>query len=194
MPRVANGTGSAGERQALMERFAEMHRARHFDADAFDLDAGYLQTTLSDDARMPLRFFVEYNNAWWFEIVTAIEVPTAAYDETSESGFIVLDIHYEDALLRAAQHVHFAGDRIERIRTYASSTFFSTPTPLVELDRHGNSVWLETGYDLDTSAESARVFLRSPSGRAFAEAEPTAAPIARIEGSLKELRRREESS
>lgn len=66
------------ERQAGMERFGAMYRARHFDADGFDLDGGYLQTTLSDEARMPLRFFVEYNNVWWFKIVTAVAVPTAA--------------------------------------------------------------------------------------------------------------------
>ncbi len=63
----------SNDRQAQMGRFAEMYRARHFDPAGFDLDAGYLQTTLSDDARMPLRFFVEYNNVWWFEIVTAVE-------------------------------------------------------------------------------------------------------------------------
>jgi hypothetical protein len=178
------------ERQALMERFAAMYRARRFDADGFDLDGGYLQTTLSDEARMPLRFFVEYNNVWWFEIVTAVEVPTAAYDEASDSGFIVLDIFYGDDVLRAAQHVHFTGDVIGRIRTYASSAFFLTPRPLVELDRHGNSVWLETGYDLATSTAAAEVFLGSPAGRAFAAAEPTAAPIERIEGNLAALRGR----
>jgi hypothetical protein len=127
-----------------MERFAGMYRARRFDADAFDLDAGHLQTTLSDEARMPL-------------------------------------------LLRAAQHVHFAEGKIVRIRTYASGAFFMTPTPLVELDRHGNSVWLETGYDLATSTAAAQVFLRSPSGLAFAAKEPTAAPIARIKANLAAL-------
>lgn len=178
------------DRVRMMERFAAMYRARHFDADLFDLADGYLQTTLSDDARMPLRFFVEYNNAWWFEIITSVEVPAAAYDAPSDSGFIVLDISYGDDLLRAAQHVHFSADRIRRIRTYASSTFFSTPRPLVELDRHGNAVWLETGYDLAASAEAAQVFLSTPRGRAFAAADPTAGPVARIERNLVDLRRR----
>ena len=86
----------------------------------------------------------------------AIEVPIAAYDAASDSGFIVLDISYGPDLLRAAQHVGFAGDRIQRIRTYASSTFFLTPSPLVELDRHGNAVWLETGYDLAASTRQRR--------------------------------------
>lgn len=177
----------SAERQAQMERFAAMYRARHFDADGFDLDGGYLQTTLSDDARMPLRFFVEYNNVWWFEIVTAVEVPTAAYDPASDSGFIVLDIYYGDDVLRAAQHVHFDGGVIARIRTYASGAFFLTPRPLVELDRHGNSVWLETGYDLGASAAAAAVFLGTPSGQAFAATEPTAAAISRIEANLAAL-------
>lgn len=171
---------AASERAGMMERFAAMYQAKHFDADLFDLDGGYLQTTLSDEARMPLRFFVEYNNVWWFEIISAVQVPTAAYDPASDSGFIVLDISYGPDLLRAAQHVGFAGDRIQRIRTYASSAFFLTPSPLVELDRHGNAVWLETGYDLAASTDAARVFLRTPRGRAFAAAEPTAGPVARI--------------
>lgn len=167
-----------------MRRFADMYRARHFDADAFDLKDGYLQTTLSDDARMPLRFFVEYNNAWWFEIVTAVEVPASAYDAASQSGFIVLDIFYRDAVLRAAQHVHFTGNTISRIRTYASPTFFSTPQPLVELDREGNSIWLETGYDLTSSTAAAQRFLDSAAGRAVAQSEPMAPVIARIERNL----------
>jgi hypothetical protein len=139
---------------------------------------------------MPLRFFVEYNNAWWFEIVTSVEVPTAAYDPLSESGFIVLDIFYGSDLLRAAQHVAFEGHRIQRIRTYASAAFFLTPSPLVELDRHGNAVWLETGYDLAASTDAAAVFLRTPLGHAFATAEPTAGPITQIERNLASLRER----
>jgi hypothetical protein len=181
---------TSSDRTHLVERFAAMYRAKHFDADCFDLDGGYLQTTLSDDARMPLRFFVEYNNVWWFEIVSSVEVPTAAYDPVSDSGFIVLDISYDADLLRAAQHVHFGGEKIQRIRTYASSTFFSTPSPLVELDQHGNGLWLETGYSLPVSAEAAQVFLRTPRGRMFAASEPTAGPVARIERNLAELRRR----
>lgn len=174
----------------MMERFAAMYQAKHFDDDLFDLDDGYLQTTLSDDAQMPLRFFVEYNNVWWFEIISAVEVPTAAYDPVSESGFIVLDISYGPDLLRAAQHVRFDGDRIHRIRTYASSAFFLTSSPLVELDRHGNAVWLETGYDLGASTAAAEVFLRTPRGRGFAAAEPTAGPVTRIERNLADLRQR----
>lgn len=177
-------------RASAMEQFAAMYRACHFDADLFDLDGGYLQTTLSDDARMPLRFFVEYNNAWWFEIVTAVEVPTAAYDPSSRSGFIVLDIFYGDEILRAAQHVSFDGERISRIRTYASPTFFSTPTPPVRLDHDGNAIWLETGYDLAASTAAALAYLDGEAGRGFARSEPTAPAVARIAKNLAELKAR----
>ena len=136
---------------------------------------------------MPLRFFVEYNNAWWFEIVTAVVVPAAGYDVESDTGFIVLDIHYQDDVLRAMQHVHFGAHSINRIRTYASSTFFSLPRPLIELDRHGNELWLESGYHLRPSAEAAREFLDSATGRGFAAAEPTATPVARIRRNLDDL-------
>lgn len=170
-----------------MEQFAAMYRARRFGPEPFDLEGGYLQTTLSDDSRMPLRFFTEYNNAWWFEIVTAIEVPAAAYDPASESGFIVLDIFYGPDVLRAAQHVHFAGNTISRIRTYASSAFFTGASPLVQLDRIGNTIWLESGYDLAASTVAARRFLDGPTSRGFAESEPTASAITRIRANVTAL-------
>lgn len=43
-----------------MREFAQTYRGRHFLDERYDLDGGYLQTTLSDDSRMPLRFFVEF--------------------------------------------------------------------------------------------------------------------------------------
>ena len=175
-----------------MRAFAQTYRDRHFDPAHYDLADGFLQTTLSDDSRMPLTFFVEYNNAWWFEIVTAVEVPAVGYDPDSDTGFIVLDIKYDTDMLRAMQHVHFGegadGDGlINRIRTYASNTFFAVPRPLVELDRHGNGIWLETGYHLRPSAEAAVQFLDSELGRALAASAPTAAPIERIRRNLDEL-------
>ena len=154
-----------------------MYTGRHFDLDLFDIDSGYLQTTLADDDRMPLRFFVEYNNAWWFAIISGVSVPMIAYDSNSDSGSIVLDIDYEGDLLQAMQHVHFGDGVINRIQTYSSSTFFSRPRPLVELDRYGNSVWLDTGYDLAASLDAAELFLRTPRGRKFAEHSPTAAAV-----------------
>lgn len=184
---VAVSVPDPAQRLDLMREFAQTYRDRHFLDEHYDLDGGYLQTTLSDDSRMPLRFFVEYNNAWWFEIVTAVVVPAVGYDSDSDTGFIVLDIEYDTDVLRAMQHVHFGADVINRIRTYASSTFFSTPRPLVELDRHGNEFWLETGYHLRPSAEAAGDFLDSETGRAFAATEPTAAPIERIRHNLQDL-------
>ncbi len=182
--------GIADERLALLARFRDMYEACHFEPDLFDLDGGYLQTTLADDDRMPLRFFVEYNNAWWFAIITGVTVPMIAYDPASGTGAIVLDIHYEGDLLQAMQRVHFGDGVITRLQTYASSSFFGRPRPLVELDRYGNAVWLETGYDLATSLAAAEVFLDTPRGRSFAATAPTDAAVARIRTNLAELRGR----
>jgi hypothetical protein len=184
MTKLPHMTPDPAQRLDLMSAFAQSYRDRHFLEAHYDLDAGYLQTTLSDDSQMPLRFFVEYNNAWWFEIVTAVGVPAVGYDPDSDTGFIVLDIEYETDVLRAMQHVHFGEDVINRIRTYASATFFSRPRPLVELDRHGNEFWLETGYHLRPSAEAAAEFLDSELGKRFAATEPTATSIARIRTNL----------
>jgi hypothetical protein len=175
------------DRLELLDRFRSMYVGKHFEASAFDLDGGYLQTTLADDARMPLRFFVEYNNAWWFAVISGVDVPMTSYDPASDSGAIVLDVDYEGETLRAMQHVHFGDGVINRIRTYASGAFFDRPTPLVSLDRHGNTCWLETGYDLATSLDAAQVFLRTPHGRRYAEDPATAPAVARIEANLEDL-------
>jgi hypothetical protein len=137
-------TPDPDQRISLMRAFAQSYRDRHFLPEHYDLTSGYLQTTLSDDSRMPLEFFLEYNNSWWFEIVTAVQVPSVGYDPDSDSGFIVLDIAYDTDVLRAMQHVHFGDGVINRIRTYASNTFFAGTRPLVQLDRYGNGFWLET--------------------------------------------------
>lgn len=176
-------------RIALMQAFAQMYRAKQFDLAGFDAD-GYLQTTLSDDERMSMQFFVEYNNAWWFEIISGVTVPHVAYDADSDTGSIVLDIDYAGDTLRAMQHVQFGADRINRIRTYASNTFFMGSSPLVRLDRYGNAVWLETGYDLAASLRAALAFLDTPRGRVFAAEEPTAQPIVRIKANLAALEAR----
>ena len=104
----------AATRRELLLRFRAMYQAKHFELYLFDRDDGYLQTTLSDEDRMPLRFFVEYNNAWWFAIISGVSVPAIAYDEESDSGSIVLDISYGDDILRAMQHVHFGDGTINR--------------------------------------------------------------------------------
>lgn len=181
---------NVSERVALLNRFRQMYASCQFEPDLFDLDGGYLQTTLADDNRMPLRFFVEYNNAWWFAIISGVSVPMVAYDPASDSGSIVLDIDYDGETLQAMQHVHFGSGVITRIQTYASSSFFNRPQPLIELDRHGNSVWLETGYDLATSLAAAEVFLRTPRGRYFADHEATSAAVGRLHTNLANLRSR----
>lgn len=181
---------STAARLDLLARFRQMYTDCHFEPDLFDLDDGYLQTTLAADDRMPLRFFVEYNNAWWFAIISGVSVPMIAYDPVSDSGSIVLDIDYDGQLLQAMQHVKFGDGVITRIQTYASSTFFSRPYPLVELDRHGNSMWLDTGYDLATSLAAAEVFLATPRGQHFTDHAATAAAVTRIHHNLAELRQR----
>lgn len=178
------------DRLDLLARFRDMYTNRHFEPDLFDLQGGYLQTTLADDERMPLRFFVEYNNAWWFAIISGVTVPMIAYDPASDSGSIVLEIDYEGDILQAMQRVHFGKGLIHRIQTYASSSFFSRPRPLVELDRYGNSVWLETGYDLASSLAAAEVFLSTPRGKHFAAHGATAAAVERIRANLSALRSR----
>jgi hypothetical protein len=174
----------------ILRRFREMYRSCRFKIDLFDPDDGYLQTTLSDEDRMSLRFFVEYNNAWWFAIIDGVDVPSIGYDAETDTGSIVLDIRYGDDHLLAMQHIHFGSDRIVRLRTYASNSFFSRSNPLVRLDAHGNAIWLETGYDLKNSAEAAEVFLRSPKGLRFAEGAPTRSAISRIRANLADLRNR----
>ena len=161
-----------------------MYQAKHFELYLFDLDDGYLQTTLSDEDRMPLRFFVEYNNAWWFAIISGVSVPAIAYDEESDSGSIVLDISYGDDILRAMQHVHFGDGTINRLRTYASPVFFTRPNPLVVLDAHGNAMWLDTGYGLDASRRAAEVFLTTPKGLHFTNHQATKDAVARIKANL----------
>jgi hypothetical protein len=190
----ATSTGQGSEiattRLDMLRRFRKMYQDRHFELDLFDADAGYLQTTLADDNRMPLRFFVEYNNLWWFAIIDGVEVPSIGYDADTDTGSIVLDIRYGAEHLQAMQHVGFQGNRISRIKTYASGSFFSKDTPLVRLDAYGNAIWLDTGYDLKVSAEAADVFLRTPAGLRFAEQEPTRSAVMRIRNNLADLRKR----
>ncbi|CAM3849095.1 hypothetical protein [Smaragdicoccus niigatensis] len=183
-------TDLANDRLELLARFRTMYEQCHFDLDLFDVDGGHLQTTLSDDAKMPLRFFVEYNNVWWFAIITGVTVPSIGYDAETDTGSIVLDIHYEGDLLRAMQHVHFGDGVIDKIRTYASSSFFAGHSPLVRLDARGNSIWLETGYDLESSRRTAEIFLETPLGKYFAELPATAAAVERIKVNLADLRER----
>ena len=189
--QVADPNGElTAKRFEMLRRFRSMYTGRHFELDLFDADTGYLQTTLADANRMSLRFFVEYNNVWWFAIIDGVEVPSIGYDAETDTGSIVLDIRYGNEHLLAMQHISFDGNRISRLQTYASNSFFSKGNPQVRLDAYGNAIWLETGYDLKVSAEAAEVFLRTPEGLRFAEQEPTRAAIVRIKSNLADLRKR----
>lgn len=182
------------QRRHLMSRFRQMYVAKHLEYDGLNTDTGYLETALSDNDRMPMTFFIEYNNAWWFEVITRIDVPMISYDPDSDSATIILDIYYHDDILRAAQHVHFDGESITRIRTYAPSSFFLGRQPLIQLDFHGNAIWLETGYDLRTSTQSALGFLQTPRGRQFADDPATADVVQRITANLRGLGTRWETA
>lgn len=112
----------AADRLALLARFREMYTNCHFPARLIELDSGYLQTTLADDDRMSLRFFVDDNNAWWFAIISGVSVRMITYDPQSDSGSIVLDIDYDVGILQAMQLVHFGDSLINRISDFTSGS------------------------------------------------------------------------
>lgn len=70
--RVAAPTSNFAGRRAVKCEFAQSNRDRRFRNEHYDLAGGCPQTTPSDDSKVPLEFFVEYSNACWFEIVTAV--------------------------------------------------------------------------------------------------------------------------
>jgi hypothetical protein len=179
---------SPRDRLRALHAFRAMYQNRRFEAHLFDTARGFLQTTLSDDARMPLEFFIEYNNRWWFPLLDRVVVPCVAYDEETERGAIVLAIHYSDTqVLHASQCVEFRGNTISYIRTYASPTFFDRDDDRIRLDRFGNSIWLATGYDLENSARAALLFFDSPAGRAFATHERTRSAVQTIKDNVTQL-------
>jgi hypothetical protein len=186
---IDNDTRSSqSDARQLLRAFRSMYVAKRFERYLFDTDQGYLQTTLSDDSRMPLDFFIEYNNAWWFPILDKVAVPCIAYDPETESGTIVLAIHYTDKdILHAAQHVKFRENRISYIRTYASSVFFSRDDDLIQLDNFGNAIWLSTGYGLRYSAQAALLFFESPKGQSFAKNDRTRRVVQEIKGNVMRL-------
>lgn len=169
----------------LLSELKSMYMNKHFSNYLFDTKNGYLQTSLSSEDKMPMQFFIDYNNMWWFSVIDKVEVPAIAYDYENNTGFIALNIYYDGKyILRGTQLVKFNGDKINYIRTYASSTFFSTPDPLVQLDSAGNSFFLDTGYGLPYSAEAAQLYFQSPHGLAFAEDPVTAPAVKRLKVSL----------
>lgn len=177
---------SIKEHMELLHEFKNMYINKHFDKYLFDTKDGYLQTSLSNDNKMSLNYFVEYNNMWWFPIIYKVIVPAIGYDYENNTGFIVLDIYYDNNhILRGTQYIKFHGDKIVYLRTYGSPTFFSEKNPLIKLDSYGNQIWLATGYDLDYSAKAALLFFDSPIGRSFSTNSVTKEAVKKIELNLK---------
>lgn len=173
-------------RMSILRAFKSMYEAKFFKKELFDIEKGFLQTSLSNEDKMPLNFFVEYNNMWWFSIIDKVIVPSIGYDYENDTGFIALEIYYDDShILRGTQLIKFVGNKINYLRTYASPTFFSEDDVLIKLDNFGNQIWLETGYDLNYSANAALLFFKSPVGKSFVENTKTKSPIEKIERNLK---------
>lgn len=179
-------TQSVSKYTKILQSFKEMYENKHFEKHLFDMSGGYLQTSVSsNEDNMPLNFFVEYNNMWWFSVIEKIVVPVVGYDPENDAGFIALDIYYDqDHILRASQYVKFKEDKISYIRTYASPEFFSGDDPLIKLDAYGNEIWLTTGYGLKYSAEAALLFFESPKGKSFAIHAKTEAAVKSIKENL----------
>ncbi len=122
-----------------------------------------------------------------FSIINKVIVPSIGYDYENNTGFIVLNIYYDDNhILRATQYVKFNEDmKIIYIETFGSPTFFSENNPLVKLDSYGNQIWLTTGYDLTYSTKAALLFFDSPIGKYFATEPKTEKAVKTIKEQLK---------
>lgn len=177
----------------ILSEFRRMYENKHFEKYLFDIKNGYLQTSISgNENKMPLNFFVEYNNMWWFAIIDKVVVPAIGYDYENNTGFIVLNIYYDKThILRGTQYITFNGNKINYIRTYGSPTFFTEnlDAPRVKLDSYGNQIWLTTGYDLTYSAKAALLFFDSPVGKSFISETKTEKSVKRIKQNLKEFLR-----
>ncbi|WP_328310126.1 hypothetical protein [Actinomycetospora sp. NBC_00405] len=171
-------------RPASTPQFAETYREKRFDPAHYELDDGHLQTTLSDDSRMPLRFFVEYDNAWWFEIVTAVDVPPRRRPGQR------LGLHRPRHPLRGRPPAGRAARALRRIVDQPHLRGGRVLRPITATGRarrNGNRFWPETGYHPRESALAAQAFLGGATGREFVAREPTAAPVMRIRANLDEL-------
>jgi|GEM_PF-3274306 len=154
----------------LVRQFSYMYQHKHFTRNIFDIKHGYLQTQVSNNNdKMPLNYFIHYSNLWWFNVVQSVDVPAVGYDKKTQTGFIILDIHYGDGhLLRGMQYIKFKHHKISYIRTYSSPTFWDSSYPAIQLDKYGNQIWLTTGYSLPYSIKAARLFLSSPKAKELA--------------------------
>lgn len=167
----ANNSDLTESRINTMKKFAQMYRNKQFETNIFDTKSGYLQTSVGGNSdKMPLIFFIKYNNIWWFPILYKINVPSVGYNAKTETGFIILNIYYDPKhIFRGMQYTKFNGHKINYIRTYASPTFFENnqEDAKIKLDSYGNSIWLQTGYNLKYSARAADLFFKSPVGMKF---------------------------
>jgi hypothetical protein len=187
---------------SLLERFKNMYINKKFDKDLFDIELGissnhntlthgFLQTVFSKNDQMPLNFFVEYNNMWWFPILDKVDVPSISYDHKTQTGAIVLDIYYdqkESKVLRAMQYIKFDNNKITYLRTYCSESLFNDENLKLVLDKFGNDIWLHTGYDLEYSSNAALAFLDSPKGKDLSCSKVTMNIIAEIKRNLNDFK------
>ena len=171
----------------LMKKLKSMYEHKHFSSDIFDIKNGYLQTAVaSNDDRMPLQFFIDYNNMWWFNIIKSVDVPSVGYNPKTQTGFIILNINYGGKhTLRGMQYVKFKDRKIYYIRTYASPDFWNNKAPSIQLDRYGNEIWLTTGYSLNYSVKAAKLFFSSPKGKLFSKNSYTSTSVKKIKSDLK---------
>lgn len=175
---------------SIAQEFQKMYETKHFVSERFDPN-GFLQTDLTelghDQAKMPLPFFVDYNNAWWFEIIDGVEVPELRFDPANGEGYIQLEIRYDgDRMLHASQTFTVVDDRIVRIRTTAPPDFFTNnrDSELVDLDTYGNQIWLDPAYDFQKSVAAAQRFLASPEAAKFHSNPKTQPSLQRIQANL----------
>lgn len=173
-----------------LRRLGDGYGVKHFRDDVFDLEAGYLQTSVeNNDDRMPLQFFVDYNNIWWFPLLRSIDVYHVAIDAQTGTGGIAFAIQYEGEAgpVHAMQYVRFnEAGKIDYIRTFANPNFWvGSPNPVVQLDAKGNQIWLGTGYSMDRSVNAAITFLdESPEAEAFRATDGLRPAIDRIRKNL----------
>ena len=185
--------GELMKRLDTLRSFKDAYQAKHFPEDLFDCAHGYLQTSVeNNDDRMPMQYFVDYNNIWWFELLHRVEVYHVSLDDKTGTGSIAFDVVYGDAKVQCLpahgmQYVKFDEmDRISYIRTYANPLFWrDTPDPVVQFDAIGNEIWLGSGYDMVQAAADATRLVNGTSLREVGTFLDTLAPqIDRIRTNL----------
>lgn len=187
-PKNTVNVSSYKSRMKLMNEFKSMYEHKHMQKYLFDVKNGYLLTSVGGNSdKMPLNFYIEYSNMWWDSIIDSVNVPSVGYNPKTQTGFIILNIYYDKThIFRGMEYVKFKGNKINRIRTYASPAFFSANknNPLVKLDSYGNEIFLTTGYSLNYSVKAALFFLKSPVARSLNKYPQTAEAMKKIKKRL----------